>query len=297
MWGGRGWLVGLAALAITASACSSLSSTATPGSINVVAGENFWGSIAAQLGGAKVLVHSVVTDPNADPHEYETNTGDARAFADADLVILNGAGYDDWGQRMLDANASNHRKVLNIAQVLGRKAGDNPHFWYDPSYVVTIADRITAEYKAIDPGNAALFDQQRNAFTTALKPYTDQLAKIKGKFGGTPIGSTESIFVYMARALNLNLVSPPEFMDAIAEGTDPPAAAVAKFHDQIANKNIKVLVYNMQASSAITSNLKQLAQQTDIPLVGVSETLQPTGATFQQWQLAQLTALEAALSR
>lgn len=278
------------------SACTSISSTATPGSINVVAGENFWGSIASQLGGSKVSVHSVVTDPNADPHEYETNAGDARAFADSDLVILNGAGYDNWGQKMLDANASNHRQVLNIAQLLGRKPGDNPHFWYEPASVEAVADKITADYKVIDPGNALFFDQQRAAFTAALMPYLQRLAGIKTRFAGTPIGSTESIFVYMAKTLSLNLISPPEFMNAIAEGTDPPASAVATFHDQIANRKIKVLVFNLQASSAITASLKQLAQQSNIPLVGVSETLQPAGVTFQEWQIAQLTSLEAALS-
>ena len=284
------------AVALAAGACGPSTVGTTSGLINVVAGENFWGSIAAQLGGSKVSVHSVVTDPNADPHEYESSTVDAQAFADADLVILNGAGYDDWGQKLLDANASNHRQVLNIAQLLGRRPGDNPHFWYNPDYVMTVADKITAQYKAIDPGSASFFDQQRSALATSLKPYTDRIAEIKSKYSGTPIGSTESIFVYMAAALGLNLISPPEFMNAVAEGTDPPASAVATFHDQVAGKQIKVLVYNLQTSSALTTSLKQLAQQQGIPSVGVTETLQPVGAAFQDWQSAQLTALEAALA-
>jgi zinc/manganese transport system substrate-binding protein len=283
-------------LALAASACGPGTVGTTPGLINVVAGENFWGSIAGQLGGSRVSVHSVVTDPNADPHEYESSTEDARAFAEADLVVLNGAGYDDWGQKLLDANSSSHRQVLNIAQLLGRKPGDNPHFWYNPDYVMTVADKITAEYKAIDPNSASFFDQQRSAFATSLKPYSDRIAEIKSKYAGTPIGSTESIFVYMAAALGLNLISPPEFMNAVAEGTDPPASAVATFHDQVAGRLIRVLVYNIQASSALTTSLKQLAQQQGIPSVGVTETLQPVGAAFQDWQRAQLTALEAALA-
>jgi zinc/manganese transport system substrate-binding protein len=282
--------------AIGLSACSSGAPAATPGVLNVVAGENFWGSIASQLGGSRVSVHSIVTDPNADPHEYESSTADARDFAEADLVILNGAGYDDWGQKLLDANSSSHRTVLNIAQLLVRKPGDNPHFWYNPANVTAVADKVTAELKAIDSGDANYFDQQRSAFTVALKPYADLVAQIKTKYTGAPIGSTESIFVHMAGALGLNLISPPEFMDAVAEGTDPPASAVATFHDQVAGKKIKVLVYNIQASSALTASLKQLAQQQGIPVVGVTETLQPVGATFQAWQVAQLTALEAALA-
>ena len=289
-------VLALLVLAAAGTACGSSMTGATSGQISVVAGENFWGSIAAQLGGSKVSVHSVVTDPNADPHEYETSTQDARAFADADFVILNGAGYDNWGQKLLDANSSSHRTVLNIAQLLGRKPGDNPHFWYNPGYVLTVADKITAEYQAIDSGDASFFDQQRAALTAALKPYTDRIAEIKGKYAGTPIGSTESIFVYMATALGLNLISPPDFMDAVAQGTDPPASAVAQFHDQVAGRQIKVLVFNIQASSALTASLRQLAQQQQIPLVGVTETLQPVGATYQDWQASQLTALEAALA-
>jgi len=283
-------------VAIAVSACTSNVPAPASAVINVVAGENFWGSIAAQLGGSRVSVHSVVTDPNADPHEYESSTTDARAFAEADLVILNGAGYDDWGQKLLDANSSSHRTVLNIAQLLGRKPGDNPHFWYHPADVTAVADKLTAEFKAIDSGDSPYFDQQRSGFTVALRPYTDLVARIKTKYAGAPIGSTESIFVYMAGALGLNLISPPEFMDAVAEGTDPPAFAVAAFHDQVAGKKIKVLVYNIQASSALTSSLKQLAQEHGIPLVGVTETLQPVGTTFQAWQVAQLIALEAALA-
>src|SRR5579864_66547 len=101
--------------AIAAAACGGLSPAAQSGAINVVAGENFWGSIATQLGGTHAVVQSVVTDPNADPHEYESSTQDARAFADANLVVLNGAGYDDWGQKLLDSNPAAGRHVLNVA--------------------------------------------------------------------------------------------------------------------------------------------------------------------------------------
>src|SRR6266566_7816792 len=132
---------------ISASAACGDGPTAIAGSLNIVAGENFWGSIASQLGGSKVNVQTVVTDPNADPHEYESNTTDARAFAQADLVILNGAGYDDWGKKLLDANSSTHRQVLNVAHLLDKKPGDNPHFWYDAEYVIQVANAITAAYK------------------------------------------------------------------------------------------------------------------------------------------------------
>jgi zinc/manganese transport system substrate-binding protein len=284
------------ALAFGAASCGAPASTAAPHTLQVVAGQNFWGSIASQLGGAHVAVTSIVTNPNADPHDYESNTRDARAFATADYVILNGAGYDDWASKLLAANPNPSRKVFTVADLLNKKAGDNPHFWYNPDWVEKVADRITADYQAIDTADSSYFSQQRAAFRTALQPYHDRIAKIRSSFAGVAVGSTESIFEYLAAPLGLNLISPPEFMQAVAEGNDPPAQTVAEFHDLIAGKKIKVLVYNVQTSTNITEDLKRQATNNSIPVVGVSETLQPVDATFQEWQDAQLITLQNALN-
>ncbi len=269
----------------------------TDGTLQVIAGENFWGSVAAQLGGSHVSVTSIVINPNTDPHEYESSATDARAFATADYLILNGAGYDDWGHKLLSANPSQSRKVFTVADLLNKKAGDNPHFWYNPDWVDKVADKITSDYRALDPADAGYFTQQREAFATALKPYHDAIAHIRATSTGVLVGSTESIFVYMAQALGLNLISPPEFMQAIAEGNDPPAQTVAQVQEQISRREIKVLVYNTQTSTAITDNLKQMANRNGIPVVGISETVEPATATFQDWQTRQLVSLQAALSR
>ncbi|MBA3948058.1 MAG: zinc ABC transporter substrate-binding protein [Herpetosiphonaceae bacterium] len=288
----------------TATSSSVMSSTttamATSGAagnvLHIVAGENFWGSIATQLGGTHAALTSIVLDPNTDPHEYESNTNDARAFAQADYVILNGGGYDDWGQKLLDANAAPKRKVFTVATLLGKKEGDNPHFWYNPTYVEQVADQITADYKALDPADADYFTQQRTAFATALKPFHDRIAAIKAAYSKQKVGATESIFVYFADALGLDLISPSEFMQAVAEGNDPPVSTMAEFQRQVTQKQITVLVYNVQAGSAVTTNLKQLANDKQIPVVGISETLQPPEATFQDWQDTQLQAIQKALA-
>jgi zinc/manganese transport system substrate-binding protein len=287
-------VLGLVALA---AACGSPAPNGLPpGAISVIAGENFWGSIALQLGGSHVSVQSVVSDPNADPHEYESSANDARAFAEARLVILNGAGYDDWGTKLLNANPATDRHVLTVADLVGKKVGDNPHFWYSPDDVVKVADAITAQYRSIDSADAGYFDQRRAELTTALQPYFDEIGKIKLKYAGRPVGATESIFVYLAAALGLNLTTPAEFMNAVAEGNDPPVSAVVEFQDQISANQIKVLVYNVQTTTAVTTTVKALAASHHIPSVGVSETLLPANLTFQEWQLKQLTSLEAALS-
>ena len=285
----------LAAIGVAASACAGPLPAGQPSTVSVVAAENSWGSIAAQLGGSKVAVQSVLTDPNADPHEYETTTDDARAVADASLVILNGAGYDGWGQKLLDANPSSSRRVLVVAALLGKKVGDDPHFWYEPSYVERAADAITAAYRAIDAPDASYFDARREELTTSFQPYLAEIHTIRQTYAGEPIGSTETVFVYMASALGLDLTTPPEFMEAVSEGNDPPARSVVAFQDLISSRQVKVLVYNVQTVTAVTTSVKDLAASHHVPIVGVSETLQPANATFQQWQLAQLQALARAL--
>jgi zinc/manganese transport system substrate-binding protein len=288
-------LLALLFLLLTQSGCTNKSSTVAGGVIEVVAGENFWSTIAAQLGGVHVHVISIVSNPNADPHEYESNTADARAFAQANYVILNGAGYDSWGRKLLDANPVRGRKVLNIGELLGKKEGDNPHFWYSPDYVEQVVNQITKDYQSLDPQDAQYFSEQRVAFEKAFSQYHQLITSIKQSYAGTKIGSTESIFVYMASALGLDLISPPAFMNAVAEGNDPPAQAVAEFQRQINRKQIAVLVYNKQTTTVVTTNIRQLASTHGILTVGVSETVEPPDAAFQDWQVAQLLALQNAL--
>ena len=286
----------LAAFTLGAAACGSGSPTSDGGSIRVVAAENFWGSLVTQLGGSHVSVTSIVTDPNADPHDYQSSAASARAFATAQYVIVNGAGYDNWASSLLNANQDTFRRVLDVGALLGKHEGDNPHFWYGPAYVTQVADRITRDLSAIDGADAAYFTQQRAAFETALQPYHDRIAAIKHQFSGRKVAATESLVVYMASALGLDLISPPEFMKAVAEGNDPPAATVTEFNQQLQSKQAAVLVYNEQTATDVTTNLRQLAAQENIPVVGVTETIQPPDSSFQRWMVGELNDLQNALN-
>jgi len=286
-------------LGVAGSACSPAGGSVQAGThaiLTVVAVQNFWGSIAAQLGGSHVDVTSIVTDPNADPHEYESSAADARLFARAEYVIVNGAGYDTWADQLLSAQPASGRKVFTVAAFLHKKEGDNPHFWYDPSAVFRVVDQITADYTSLQPGAAAYFASQAHAFEQKLAPYRQRLAYIQQHFGDTPVASTESIFQYMARYLHLNLVTPYEFMQAVAEGNDPPASSEVTFTQQIHAKAFKVLVYNVQTVTPLTTSIKESAAAQDIPLVAVSETVQPPIATFEEWMDAELDALTNALN-
>jgi zinc/manganese transport system substrate-binding protein len=292
-------LAGALLVAVAASACAPTASASRPDSatsiVDVVAGENFWGSLASQLGGSRVTVTSVVSDPNADPHEYETSPTDARAFATADLVILNGAGYDDWGAKLVAAQPEARRRVFTVATLLAKKAGDNPHFWYDPAAVYRVVDQITTEYETLRPKEAAYFAARHADVEADLAPYRARLAAIRARFSGQPVAATESIFEYLAGYLHLDLVSPSPFMKAVAEGVDPPSSSVATFDRLIDDRAFTVLVYNSQTVTPLTSTIKQQAEQKNIAEVAVSETIQPPTDTFEQWMDGELDALTNAL--
>jgi zinc/manganese transport system substrate-binding protein len=266
--------------------------------LRIVAAENFWGSLAAQIGGSHVRVLSVVSDPNADPHEYETNAADARAVAGADYVIENGAGYDSWMDKLVGAGAGSvsNRKVLNAAVLIGKKNGDNPHFWYDPDYVNAVAAQMEQDLIVLDPTNASYYEAQYQTLKISLAQYQDRIATIKQQYGGTKVAATEDIFVYLADAAGLDLVSPPAFTEAVAEGNDPPAASVVQFEEQLKSGDVKILVYNQQTVTPLTDTIKKLAASQGISVVGITETIQPPNLSFEDWMNGQLITLQSTLN-
>ena len=269
--------------------------------VQVVAGENFWGSLVSQLGGPHTQVLSIVSDPNADPHEYESNAANARAIANAKLVIVNGAGYDDWALRLIAANNNQNQRVLNVADLLGKKAGDNPHFWYSPRYVNQTVHQMYLDLVSIDSPNAGYYRQQYANLNVSLGPYNSQINEIAAKFAGTRVASTENIFEYLSDAARLNLISPPAFMKAVAEGFEPSPPDVIAFHRILVNGtspgNATVLIYNEQTITATTNDLKVEATQDYIPVVAVTETIQPPDVSFQVWMNAELIQLQNALNQ
>ena len=266
--------------------------------ITVVAAENFWGSIVRQLGGSHANVTSIITNPATDPHSYEAKPSDSRAIAGAKYVIVNGIGYDPWAQQALDANPTPGRRVLVVGDLLGLHDGDNPHQWYSPEGVQTFIDRVTGDLQRLDPRDARAFDAQRTQFETAgLAQYHTLIASIRQQYAATPVGASESIFSPLATSLGLKVLTPPSFLKAIAEGTDPSAADKETIDQQVKAKQIKVLVVNSQNSTPDVQTIAKEATAEAIPVTTVTETLTPARATFQAWQVKELLALQAALAQ
>lgn len=266
------------------------------GRIRVVAAESFWGSIAAQLGGIRAQVTSLVSNPDADPHDYEPTPQDARRLATARLVVENGIGYDGWAQKLLDANPVSGRVVLDVGKLLHAAAGTNPHQWYSQSAVGAFIDRATADLETLDPAGRSYYEARKLAYqSTGLAAYTALIARIKRRFAGTPIGASESIVAPLAASLGLKLVTPARFLDAIAQGNEPTASDKATADAQIHDHAIKVFVFNSQNSTPDVQRLVDDAHRARIPVTTVTETLAPADSTFQAWQGRQLRALLVAL--
>jgi zinc/manganese transport system substrate-binding protein len=287
-------MVGLSACASGSTAASS----ASGGRISVVAAENFWGSIASQLGGDRVSVTSIISNPNADPHSYEPTPGDGRTVATAQLMILDGIGYDPWAQQLLAANPTSGRTVLNVGDLVHVPVGGNPHRWYDPTNVRQVIAQITADYKAIDPHDAAYFDHRRQVYEdVTLAPYDALIASIRSTYSGTPIGASESIVSPLAQALGLDMLTPASFLNAVSEGSDPTAADKAVIDQQISTRQIAIYVYNSQNATPDVAAQVAEARANHIPVTTVTETLAPANQTFQAWQVRELRGIKSALAR
>ncbi len=299
--------VAVLAVALGMTGCATTSSPAQssgspgPGGGKVImaaASINAWGSILSQLGGTHVQTSSIITNPDTDPHDYEPTPADGRIIAGSALFVENGVGYDSWAAKALAASPDSHRIVLDVGELVGVPEGGNPHRWYSLSDVEKVADAITADLKKADPGDGAYFDNQRQSFeNTRLATYHQLINDIKAKYAGTAVGASESIFAPLADALRLNLITPPSFLKAISEGTDPSAADKATVDAQISGKQIKVYVFNSQNSTPDVARQVEAAKKAGIPVSTVTETLSPAGASFQDWQSTQLQALKTALAQ
>jgi zinc/manganese transport system substrate-binding protein len=280
---------------------SSGTGPATMAPIPVVAAENFWGSLVSQLGGNQTSVLSIVTDPNADPHEYEANATIALAVAKAQLVVVNGAGYDDWALRLIASDGNSNQRVLNVADLNGVTVGGgilsgNPHMWYYPPYVNRTLAAMFADLWATRPSAAGLFEANYASLNASLNATFGWAQAIRLHFAGTVVAATESIFAYVAAYTGLDLVSPVEFMEAVAEGNDPPLRSEVVFQCQLESGLVHVLVVNEQTITPLTSSMQAIAAANNVSVVRISETIVPPNATYQNWMSAELEALDAALT-
>jgi zinc/manganese transport system substrate-binding protein len=261
--------------------------------ITIVAAENFYGDVATQIAGPDVTVRSILNNPDQDPHLFEVSPSVGRAVSAARIVIYSGIDYDPWMEKLLQAARSADRQVIIVADLVGKKTGDNPHIWYDPATMPTLAKTLAADLIADDPAHKPQYEQRLARFETSLQPIAGKIVALRQKLAGTPVTATEPVFGYMFAALGMQVRNMP-FQVAVMNNTEPGASDVAAFENDLKTHQVRLLVYNSQASDPIAGRMERLAKASHIPVVGATET-EPPGKTYQAWMISELDAIDRAL--
>ena len=286
-------------MAIAAGGCQSVHSTAgtTFKVIQVVAAENEYGDVAAQVGGMYVRVRSIESNPNTDPHSFEVSTGVARAVSSAQVVVQNGIGYDGFMSKVESASPSRRRLVIDVQHLLGlpdRTA--NPHLWYDPQTMPQVADALAADFAALQPTNASYFKANAQHFIQSLAPWRSALTHFKTSYAGTPVAVTEPVADYMLEAAGCDILTPFRMQADVMNGVDPSPQDVAFEAGLLSGHEVKALLYNQQVTDPLTQSFISDARRAGIPIVGVYETMPSPGFDYQSWMVAEVRSLEAAVS-
>ncbi|ANW62633.1 ABC transporter substrate-binding protein [Mycobacterium sp. djl-10] len=280
--------------------------------VSVVVSVDQWGDIVSDLGGACADVKTVLASSSVDPHDYEPSPSDAATFEGAQLVVINGGHYDEWATKLAATSAPDAPVIAALAESGEDHAhegdehgeghdhdhgeeGVNPHAWYSPTAVMTLADSVTAELGKLAPEAADYFEGRREQFTTDMAPYTDLVAKLEGEVGGKRYVATESVFDDMAGAIGLVNVTPPGYQASSANETDPSPADLQAVLSLLDAKGADVLVYNTQTEGSVPEQIRAAAESAGVPVVDVTETVPPGTDSFEAWQVQQLEALAEAL--
>jgi zinc/manganese transport system substrate-binding protein len=262
--------------------------------VNVVAAENFYGSVAKEIGGDRVSVTSILNNPDQDPHLFEVSPAIIRQIAAAQIVVYNGADYDPWIEKLLQVTARPGRVAIIAADLRNKKPGDNPHLWYDPSTMPAVASALAAALAAIDPAHKDEYASRLKTFVASLGPLNEKIAAIRGKYAGAAVTASEPVFGNMADALQLKMHN-QRFQLAIMNDTEPSARDLAAFERDLKTHKVRVLFYNKQASNNVVQHLIDLARASSVPIVGVTETA-PSGLSYRDWMLMQLDETQRALA-
>jgi zinc/manganese transport system substrate-binding protein len=265
---------------------------ATP--ISIVAAENFYGDVAAQIGGPAVKVTSILTNPDQDPHLFEASPSVARDVSAAQIVVTSGIDYDPWMEKLLGAAKSGHRRTIEVASLAARKTGDNPHVWYDTQTMLAYAAVLTEVLANDDPANADGYRQRLTQFQASMQPVQAKIASLRDRLAGTPVTATEPIFGYMFDALGMHSRN-QSFQLSVMNNTEPSASDVAAFENDLTKHQVKLLVYNSQASDPMADRMLKIAKDAGVPVVGATETQPPGAKSYQDWMTSELDAIDQAL--
>jgi zinc/manganese transport system substrate-binding protein len=288
------------ALSLALAGCST---AATPqkddGLIHVVASTNVYGDIVRQVGGDRVSVTSIISDPSQDPHSYEADAQVQLALSKADIVIQNGGGYDDFVGTLLKGANNPKVMLLNATTISGYDqkpaTGEfNEHLWYDFPTVKKVAAKIESSLAKLDPKDASAFAAKGATFTDAVGVLESTEAGLKTSTAGNGVAITEPVPLYMLDAIGLVDRTPEKFSAAIQGGTDVSPVVLAETLALFSDHAVKLLAYNEQTSGPQTEQVLAAAKKAGVAVVAVRETL-PVGKDYIAWMTATLAEITTAL--
>jgi zinc/manganese transport system substrate-binding protein len=265
------------------------------GPINIVAAENFYGDVAQQIGGPEVKVMSILNNPNEDPHLFEASPSVARELSAARIIIYNGIDYDPWVDKLLGAAPNREREVIVVAQLVGRKPGDNPHIWYDPKTMPVLAEALAEGLSRADPAHRTEYQQRLSRFRQSLVPIDAEIAALRKRLAGSPVTATEPVFDYMLAALGMQ-VRDMRFQLSVMNNTEPSPSEIAGFENDLRSHRVRLLIYNSQASDPVAQRMLEIAKASNIPVVGATET-EPPGKNYQDWTASELDAIDRGIPK
>lgn len=286
--------ISVALLAIFAVACGSngaaKQSSSNGSKIQVVASLDFYGEVAKAVGGNKVSVQSIINNPAVDPHDYEPTTKVGKSVASADLVVASGIGYDGWMDKVVKS-ADKSKNYLRVADdLMNKKEGDNEHIWYDPRTMPKLANTLADKFAKKDPADKATFKANAKKYIASLDDLNTLINKLKSKVNGRLVDVSEPVFGYALDYLGYK-VNDDHFSKSTEDGTDYSAKDIHGIETDIKEKKIAFFVNNIQASSKTVNQLVKLAEQNNVPVLKVTETL-PKGKNYRTWMTSQYQQLE-----
>lgn len=289
-------IAALASVGMLASvaACGSGQSTSEKnGTIEVAASVNQWGTVAKALGGDNVNVTSIINSTNVDAHDYEPTTSDIAKLQKAQVIIVNGAGYDAWAVKAAQtANAT----IVNAAEVGGVNDGENPHVWFSADARKAVAQAITEAYEQADAAKKNDFDKMNDQWTAEENNVESKIAEVKQKTDGLAYAATESVASYLAEDMGLADATPSGYARATANESEPTPTDIKQFTDALKAGEIKLLVVNTQEESELTGKITDAAKSVEVPMVELTEQMPEQYDSLTAWMEGLVDAFSQAIA-
>ncbi len=289
-------IAALASVGMLASvaACGSGQSTSEKnGTIEVAASVNQWGTVAKALGGDNVNVTSIINSTNVDAHDYEPTTSDIAKLQKAQVIIVNGAGYDAWAVKATQtANAT----IVNAAEIGGVNDGENPHVWFSADVRKAVAQAITEAYEQADAAKKNDFDKMNDRWTAEENNVESKIAEVKQKTDGLAYAATESVASYLAEDMGLADATPSGYARATANESEPTPTDIKQFTDALKAGEIKLLVVNTQEESELTGKITDAAKSVEVPMVELTEQMPEQYDSLTDWMEGLVDAFSQAIA-